>query len=216
MTAEAKVPTVISVGVICLALGAGGAVATMHFLGYQKQKPAGADAGGAPAAAPTAMGMPGGGPPGGMMGGAPGGPPGGMTGMGSASKGGMGGGASKGGKGGGPNPKNQLASLVTKLDLVTGKPPVVQLSDEQKKKVQEQLKGLEAADQLNDDDAKKRLDTLLEIVKDHRTTLELVGYRWPSQGGPGGFSPPPDVPNPFREEKSGKPLKSLQERMGQK
>jgi hypothetical protein len=133
-------------------------------------------------------------------------------GPGGAAKGGMG--AGKGGRG--PNPKNQLAALVAKLDLVTGKPPAVQLNDDQKKKVQEQLKGLDAADELNEEDAKKRLDTLLDLLKDHRETLELVGYRWPAQGGPGGFQPPPEVPNPFKDEKNAKPLKALQERLGAK
>ncbi len=209
MADEAKVPTIVSVGVICLALGAGAAVATMHFLGYQKPKPEApvAAGGGAPAAAP---GMPGPGAPGGMMAGPPGGPPGGMPGMGSRGPGGAG----KGGRG--PNPKNQLASLVAKLDLVTGKPPAVQLNDEQKKKVHEQLKGLDAANELNEEDAKKRLDTLLDILQDHRQTLEMVGYRWPAQGGAGGFQPPPEVPNPFKDEKNAKPLKALQERLGAK
>jgi hypothetical protein len=217
MADEAKVPTIVSVGVICLALGAGVAVATMHFLGYQKPTPQGAAAtgGGAPTAAP---GMPGAGAPGGMMAGPPGGPPSGMPGMGSggpgaSAKGGMG--AGKGG-GRGPNPKNQLAALVAKLDLVTGKPLAVQLNDEQKKKVHQQLQGLDAADELNEEDAKKRLDALLDILKEHRETLEMAGYRWPAQGGPGGFQPPPEVPNPFKDDKNAKPLKALQERLGAK
>ncbi len=199
MAAEAKVPTIISVAVICLALGAGAAVATMNLMGYHLDKPGAAQAESATPTPPMGMGGPPGSAAGGKMGmGAPGGP---------------GAGAPKGGMGRGPNPKLQLASLVAKLDLVTGNLPTIQLTGEQRKKVQEQLQGLDAADELSDDEAKKRLDALLEVLKDHRQTLELVGYRWPSQGGPTSFSAPPELPNPFKEEKAAKPLKSLQSRL---
>lgn len=207
MVAEAKVPTVISVAVICLALGAGAAVATMNLMGYHLDKLPAAEPAAATPTPPMGMGgAPGGGPPGG-------GPPGGMgmTPPGAPGKAG----APKGGMGRGPNPKLQLASLVAKLDLVTGNAPTIQLTDEQRKKVQEQLRGLDAAEDLSADDAQKRLDTLLEILKDHRQTLELVGYRWPSQGGPSSFSVPPELPNPFKDEKNAKPLKSLQSRLEQ-
>lgn len=207
MATEAKVPTVISVAVICLALGAGAAVATMNLMGYHLDTPAAAEPAAATPTPPMGMGgPPGGGPPGG-------GPPGGM---GMAPPGAPGkAGAPKGGMGRGPNPKLQLASLVGKLDLVTGNAPTVRLTDEQRKKVQEQLRGLDAAEDLSADEAQKRLDTLLEILKDHRQALELVGYRWPSQGAPSSFSAPPELPNPFKDEKNAKPLKSLQSRLEQ-
>lgn len=207
MAAEAKVPTIISVAVICLALGAGAAVATMNLMGYHLDKPGAAGAVSATPTPPMGMGGPPGGPP------PSGAPPGGKMGMGPP--GGTGAGAPKGGMGRGPNPKLQLASLVAKLDLVTGKPPTIQLTEEQRKKVQQQLQGLDTAEDLPAEEAKKRLDALLEVLKDHRQTLELVGYRWPSQGGPSSFSAPPELPNPFKEEKSAKPLKSLQSRLQQ-
>lgn len=208
MAAEAKVPTMISVAVICLALGAGAAVATMNLMGYRLDKSGAAQPASATPTPPMGMGgPPGGAPPGG-------GPPGGMMGM--APPGGApGAGAPKGGMGRGPNPKLQLASLIAKLDLVTGKAPTIELSQEQRKQVQQQLQGLDAAEDLPEEDARKRLDTLLEVLKDHRETLELVGYRWPSQGGPTSFSSPPEVKNPFKEEKNARPLKSLQSRLEQ-
>jgi hypothetical protein len=138
-----------------------------------------------------------------MSGGGPGGPMGGgPPGMG----GGMGGG--KGKKGGGPNPKNQLVALVVKLDQLSQKPLAVQLTSDQKKKVQEQLAGLDSKDDLDESDAKKRLESLLDVVKDQKETLEAAGYRWPGQGG---FQmPPPPPPNPFKNDKNAKSLKSLQ------
>ena len=207
MAAEAKVPTIISVAVICLALGAGAAVATMNLMGYHLDKPGASEPASATPTPPMGMG----GPPGG---GPPGGPPGGMMGMappGGAPKAG----AAKGGMGRGPNPKLQLASLVAKLDLLTGKPPTIQLPEEERKRVQEQLQGLDAAEDLPEEDAKKRLDALLELLKGHRETLELVGFRWPTQGGPSSFSAPPEVKNPFKEEKNAKPLSALRSRLGQ-
>jgi hypothetical protein len=70
------------------------------------------------------------------------------------------------------------------------KPLVVTLDDDQKAKVQEQLKGLESMEELTAEEAKTRLDALLAIVEDQRETLEAAGYRWPGggggRGGPGG------------------------------
>jgi hypothetical protein len=117
-----------------------------------------------------------------------------------------------GGMGGrGPSARNQLAALVAKLDQLTGKPLAVQLSDEQRAKLREQLEGLDAKDELSDDDAKKRLDAVLDIVKDDRETLEAAGYRWPGQQG--GFRPPADTPNPFKEGQNAQHLKSLHEQL---
>ncbi len=205
MAAEAKVPTLVSVAAICLALGAGAAVVTMNLMGYRLEKPGAAQPESATPTPPMGMaGPPGGAPPGGAPSGTPGmGAPGGTAKA----------GAPKGGMGRGPNPKLQLASLVSKLDLVTGTPPTIQLTDQQRKKIQEQLQGLDAAEDLPAEEAQKRLEALLEVLKDHRETLELVGYRWPSQGGPTSFSAPPEAKNPFKEEKNAKPLKSLQSRL---
>lgn len=189
-----KVPAIIASSVICLALGVGAGIGTMLVFGYHLgAKPADDQAqaqGGAP------MGSPGGSMPPGM--GAPGG-------SGAAGRGGPGGGR-------GPSPKVQLASLVTKLDQISAKPIKLELNDEQKKKIDEQLHGLDQADELSDEDAKKRLDALLEVVKDQRPTLEDAGYRWPGQGG--GFRPPADPPpNPFKDDANRQHLKSLEEQL---
>jgi hypothetical protein len=123
--------------------------------------------------------------------------------------GGMGGGGF--GRGRGPNSKNDLASLVGKLDLLTRKPLAVTLTEDQKQKVREQLKGLEEPKELTEGEAKKRLDALVEILKDQRETLKNAG--WPREGG-GGFRPPRDFPNPFQEGENSEHLKSLLGQMG--
>jgi hypothetical protein len=115
----------------------------------------------------------------------------------------------------GPNPKMQLAGLVAKLDVLTEKPLSVKLTDEQRKQVQEQLKGLANAEELSDDDAKAKLDKILDVLKDDKETFEAAGYRWPGAAGPGGFpgmgqQPPP---NPFTTEANASHLKALSERL---
>src|SRR2546423_795411 len=100
--------------------------------------------------------------------------------------GGPGGPAGGGGGGRGPTAKSQLASLVAKLDQLTRKPLTVSLNEEQRKKVREQLRGLDASEDLTEEDAKKRLEAILDIVQADRESLEAVGYRWPGQRGGGG------------------------------
>ncbi len=195
---HSKVPAVVASSLISLVVGVGAGVAAMTVLGYHWSPQ--------PEAAPSSGPPPGmGGPPGGMAGSS--GPPGGMM-------GGMGGmGGMMGGMGGrGPNSKNQLATLVAKLDQLTARPLAVHLSADQKKKVSEQLKGLGNAEELKEDDAKQRLDALLDLLKDQRETLEAAGYRWPGQRG-GGFRPPADTPNPFKDGDNRKHLQSLELQM---
>jgi hypothetical protein len=114
--------------------------------------------------------------------------------------------------GGGPNHKNQLASLVGKLDDLSRKPLEVKLTEDQKQKVREQLKGLAEQKELTDADAKKRLDALLDVVKDQSEVLKSAGYRWPDEGGrPRGRDGQAPMPNnnPFLEGKNNEHLKSL-------
>ncbi len=110
--------------------------------------------------------------------------------------------------------KTQLVGLVDKLDQLTEKPLAVQLSDAQRQQIKEQLKGLADAEELSDDDAKGRLDKLLELLKDQRGTLEAAGYRWPAQAS---FPPPmpggPPAANPFKAEQNARHLKALSERL---
>jgi len=111
----------------------------------------------------------------------------------------------------GPSAASQLATLVTKLDLLTNAPLTVTLVDDQKAAVAEQLVGLEELDYLPEADAQKRLDALFEILGEpNKDALSAVGVRWPGAGG-GGFQPP--YPNPFHGPANAEALSSLQERM---
>jgi hypothetical protein len=214
--AQAKVPTVIASSLLCLILGAAGGVIGAHFLGdpLAEKKVAAAPAGDA---VPDDSA-----PPGGGRGGPGGGARGGPGGPGGGGRGGPGGGGPGGGMGGGRGaggPKQQLAQLVTKLDLLTGQPLTIQLTPDQRKKAHEILKGLDA-DELSDDAARARLDDLTALLKDHRPTLDSVTFRAPGGGpggpggGPGGGGPQPPTANPFKADENGKHLKALQARLG--
>lgn len=107
----------------------------------------------------------------------------------------------------GSNAKNQLDSLVAKLDVLTRKPLSVSLSDDQKAKIREQLNGLADAKDLSSADAQKRLDALLEILKNDRATLEAAGFAWPGEKKNAPASG--DKPNPFSSDASSEHLKGL-------
>jgi hypothetical protein len=110
-----------------------------------------------------------------------------------------------------PSWKDRLVSLVTKLDLLTSKTPLVNLTDDQKSKIQEKLKGLDK-DEIKDEEAQKTLDDILEIVEGERKALEQVGFQYP---GAGGEFPRP-VPNPFKYKSNADHLKSLKEHLSEK
>jgi hypothetical protein len=114
-----------------------------------------------------------------------------------------------------PSAKVQLNTLVAKLDTLTARPLTVTFSDEQKKKVQEQLHGLATLDELSEDDAKQRLDGLLDVLQDQRESLTAAGYRWPGEQGGGGFGGPKEKENanPFKDEANAKRLESLEKRL---
>ncbi len=198
-----KVPAIIAAAVISFALGVGVTVGAMlvAFPEIYKPKPEG-DGATPDGRSGQPLIMPMGGGPGGP-GGGPGGPGGGPGGP----------GGRPGGPGGGPNSKIQLAVLINKLEVLTQKPLIIQLDDEKQKKLAEQLQGLEAKEELSEDEAKDRLEAILVIVKDNRETLEAAGYRWPGERPAGGAAGgrPADVPNPFKEGDNNKHLKSLQE-----
>src|SRR5258706_11634700 len=148
----AKVPIAIACSLIAFALGALAAVGTLSGLGYEKPKPKNE-----PETTPMlsmSPGAPGGGGPGGPGGGGPGGPGGGGRGPGGGGPGGGGGGF---GGGRGPSSKTQLVALVIKFDQLTAKPLSIELTADEKKKVQEHLKGLTDKDEISDDEAKTRL-----------------------------------------------------------
>lgn len=198
----AKLPAAVVCTITALVAGAGGGALFMTLFGYRPSNETGAEVD--PGVFQEKMaGMKGG--KGGMQGMPPGGPPG-MGGKGFGGKG-------PGGKGGGAlSSKAQLATLVSKLDQLTGKPLTINLTAEQKAVVRDALKGLADPEELKDDDAKERLDKVLEVLKGQRPTLEAAGYRWPGGGG-GGFGGGA-APNPFKEEANGNALKNLDKRLG--
>jgi hypothetical protein len=200
--ANPSVPAVVSTGLICLVLGAGaGVVATQMygpFLAGEKKSPN----------SPEDMVAQGGGMP------LPGPPMAAGAGGGEGKGKGKGKGGPPGGMGGGRqlSARTQLARLVAKLDQLTGKSLTITLTDDQKAKLAEQLAGLEAAEELKDDEAKKRMNAILEIFRDNRSTMEAAGYSWPDS--PPLSRPQQEVPNPFTSAENGLPLKALQERAG--
>jgi hypothetical protein len=124
--------------------------------------------------------------------------------------------APKGNSGGGPpSPRAQLISLIAALDAVADRPIVVTLTPEDRATIAEQLKGLDTADRVDDDEAKKRLDAITRIVEKDQMTLEAVGFRTaPAPKGGGGAGK--DNPNPFKEGATAQRLKSLVERLTKK
>ncbi len=202
-----KVPTIWAMGLICLVLGAAIGILAATYLEIGRPSMPNEITYLTPADATDAAGPPGGaggGPPGGMAsgkapGGAGGGPPGGMGDGGSAKE-----------DLGYPTVLTRLATLIRKLDALTGTPLAVSLSEDQKKAVAEQLSGLDTAASVTTDEAQKRLDALLEILAPFRDTFEAAGFAWPDPG----TKKPPRVPIKLTEEVNVKALKSLQERLG--
>jgi hypothetical protein len=193
--ARVKLPAIVAASLGSLAVGVGAGVMLLGALGYNwNEKPR--ESGEQEQAQ--------GGPPGG--GGMPkmGGPPG-MPKMGGPP-----------GKGGGNQAvaKPQLVSLINKLNLLTEKPLAVSLNADKKKKIDEQIKDLGTLDDLTEDEAKKRVEAIHEVVKDDRATLEAAGYRWTTgKGGGGGFGGGKSAPNPFKGGNDAKALQGLQERV---
>jgi hypothetical protein len=105
--------------------------------------------------------------------------------------------------------KFYLVLLVNKLDEVTAKPSATALTDEQRTKLLAELQGIEDKEELTEEEAKKRLDTILEIVKDQKPALKAAGYVWPGEPMPW----PREYPNPFMVKRNEKHLKSLRERL---
>lgn len=199
-----RIPAGVIGTVAGLVAGVGIGVIGMAASGYQFSKGDNTD-GAAPPDAPP-------GPPPGMGGkGMPGGMPPGMAG----GMPGMGGGAKGKGKGGfgPPNDKAQLAALIAKLDQLTDNPLTLKLTAEQRTLLREQLKDLPEQEVFSDDDAKERLDTILESLTDHRAVLEAAGYRWP--GAPPAVTAP-SSPNPFKIGPDSAKLSSLQEKLKKK
>ncbi len=206
--ATAKVPVIVASSMICLAAGVAAGIVVTGLYG-EKWFPKKEAAQEAPPPDPNA-------PRGMMVGMGPGVPDGNQRvarGPGGAPMGGPGGGGNRG-----PNAKMQLANLVTKLDVLTKQPLTIALTPEQKKKVEEELTGLDAKEEISDEEAKKKVEALQELLKDQKKTLEEVGYRWDqgqgggggNRGGGGGGQAPK---NPFKEGTPHDHLKDLQKRV---
>jgi hypothetical protein len=202
-----KIPSVVTAGFGGIALGLALGILLMAGFGYK------------PMQEPTPGGDE---PPSGMskMGG-------GMAKMGGGMpKMGGGGGGPPGGGGGRPNPKTQLVSLVTALDRVADRPVTITLTPEQRRAIAEQLKGLDAAEDLSEADARAKADAILKIVDKDKDALEAVGYRGMAPagkggpgggGGPGGAMPKELQPqNPFKAAAPAEHLKSLMGRLDAK
>jgi hypothetical protein len=210
------VPTVIASSLICLAAGVAIGAGGIWYWKFDPKDTAftsnpdtgpGGKMGGGDSKGPPG-GDKGGGAPGGMMG-AKGG--GGMMGGKGPPGGGKGGGPGAGfGIGARPTSKGQLVSLVTKLDQLTKKPLEVKLTDDQRAKIAKQLEGLDAAGDVSEDDAKKRLDSILATIEGDKETLEAAGFRWPGDNPPRTSS----ADNPFSEGEAKDHLKELQGRLG--
>src|SRR5262245_53562487 len=114
---------------------------------------------------PRRMSMGGGGGGQAMMGGGGGGAPKAEGGGGGPAMAGGGGGHRGGGQRGAANSnsKNQLASLITKLDLLTHERPVVKLDADQKRQIRKQIEKLEDKEDLSEEEAKKKLDAVVDI-----------------------------------------------------
>jgi hypothetical protein len=170
------------------------------------------------------------------MAGAPGGPPGGMMPPGGPPR--MPGMMPPGG-GGQPDHKARLDTLVGKVRILALKPPTLTLTVDQKKKVLEQLDGLEKLNELSQEEAEERLDTLQKILAGQQETLQMIAARpgeggpggggrpgaggpgggrpgagGPGAGGPGGGRRPQTPPNPFKDEKKAKELQELRAWLG--
>jgi hypothetical protein len=194
---KVKVPPVVPAGFGGVAAGLAAGVIWLGGFGY---KPVGTEDDDPPAegaakgggAAPK-MGMPKGGPP----------------------KGGLGGGA-------GPpaGPRVQLINLVNALDVLVDQPVSVTLTAEERAAVAAQLRGLDTAAEIKEDEAKARLDAILKVVARDRKALEAIGYRWPGPAAPKSVTDAPTsvevmlaAANPFHEPRTKAKVNSLQQRL---
>src|SRR5262245_44228056 len=109
-----------------------------------------------------------------------------------------------------PRPAVQVVTLIAKLDALTAEANKLQLTDEQRTKVRDQLQPLGDPDFLGDAVAKQHMNAILDALKGHRETLEAAGFKWPSEMYDPNVRP---GKNPFKEGEPAQHLKSLQERL---
>lgn len=120
------------------------------------------------------------------------------------------------GGGQGPRPKQQLTSLVRKLELLTGDIALT-LTDEQRQAITKQLDQFAELKTLTDDEAEKKYKDLLAVFDDgQKAKQDAIGLPRGGGGGGGfggGGAPPAPDANPFESETNANALKSLRERL---
>jgi hypothetical protein len=97
-----------------------------------------------------------------------------------------------------------LVSLVAKLDHLSAQPGKLSMSKEERQKVLQQLQDLGDVKTLSGDDAKKRVDALLDVLKEYREILVAADFPWPGS---------PRLHNPFVEEENRAHLNALRARL---
>ena len=126
-----------------------------------------------------------------------------------------------------PGPKRDLATLVRKLDLLTGDVGIT-LTAQQAAAVNDCLKDVEKIAKMSNDDARAKYDRLAAVLNENQKgRLEAIGLPLTAPSdGPGSTGPMPGMghedaaakqdQNPFQKDAEGKAVKSLRERFAPK
>jgi hypothetical protein len=97
-----------------------------------------------------------------------------------------------------------LVSLVAKLDRLSGQPGKLSMNKEERQNVLRQVQDLAELKTLSEDEAKKRLDALLDVLKEHKEILVAADFPWPGS---------PRLANPFVEDGNRAHLNALRARL---
>ena len=125
-----------------------------------------------------------------------------------------------GGMGAGPSPKQQLTTLVRKIDLLTGDVGL-HLTPEQTADVLTAVQKLPNLEKMSDDEATAIHDDLMGVLNEDQKAREAAVSLPRRRGGgagatsPGGPAAPPDPDlNPFKQEENLAAVQSLLQRFG--
>jgi hypothetical protein len=130
--------------------------------------------------------------------------------MGSGPPGGAGGGM--GGRA--PSPKRELATLVRKVNILSGD-IALKLSADQAAGMAKILSPLGSKEAITDDEAKALQDGILALLDgDQKAKSEAIGVPFRRGGGPGAKPSPAEEANPFKQEQNAEALQSLLTRLG--
>jgi len=100
--------------------------------------------------------------------------------------------------------KDLLVSLVVKLDRLSAQSAKLNMSKEERQKVLRQLQDLGDVKTLSEDEAKKRVEALLDVLKEHKDILVAADFAWPGSAR---------LPNPFLEDENRAHLNALRARL---